>query len=85
MATPTKVDTTTFQIFGRTVGRNDILSRYWELATLDTEQTKGSLTGQLKALDSLCAQLNLTATSDDSDEIPDFFRAEWLPKLNEEE
>jgi len=37
--------------------RNQILNRYWELANLDSEQTKGNITGQLKALDSLCEQL----------------------------
>jgi hypothetical protein len=37
--------------------RNQILNRYWELANLDTEETKGNILGQLKALDSLCEQL----------------------------
>jgi hypothetical protein len=37
--------------------RNQILNRYWELANLDEEKTKGNITGQLKALDSLCEEL----------------------------
>ena len=37
--------------------RNQILNMYWELANLNPEQTKGNITGQLKALDSLCEQL----------------------------
>ena len=37
--------------------RNQILNRYWELANLNPEKTKGNITGQLKALDSLCEQL----------------------------
>ena len=40
--------------------RDQILNRYWELANLDSEQTKGNITGQLKALDSLCEELALT-------------------------
>jgi hypothetical protein len=37
--------------------RDQILNRYWELASLDPEITKGNITGQLKALDSLCQEL----------------------------
>ena len=37
--------------------RNQILNRYWDLADLDPEKTKGNILGQLKALDSLCEQL----------------------------
>jgi hypothetical protein len=37
--------------------RDQILNRYWELANMNSEQTKGNITGQLKALDSLCEQL----------------------------
>ena len=32
------------------IDRNQILNRYWELANLTPEQTKGNITGQLKAL-----------------------------------
>ena len=37
--------------------RNQILNRYWDLADLDPEKTKGNILGQLKALDSLCEEL----------------------------
>jgi hypothetical protein len=37
--------------------RDQILNMYWELANLNPDQTKGNITGQLKALDSLCEQL----------------------------
>jgi hypothetical protein len=33
--------------------RNQILNRYWELANLTPEETKGNITGQLKALEAL--------------------------------
>ena len=36
---------------------DQVLSKYWELANLRPEETKGSITGQLKALDSLCEEL----------------------------
>ena len=35
------------------IDRNQILNRYWELANLDPEKTKGNILGQLKALDAL--------------------------------
>jgi hypothetical protein len=35
------------------IDRNQILNRYWELANLTPEQTKGNITGQLKALAAL--------------------------------
>jgi hypothetical protein len=33
--------------------RTQILNRYWELANLTPEETKGNISGQLKALDAL--------------------------------
>ena len=42
-----------------TITLDQVLNRYWELANLDVEATKGSITGQLKALDSLCELLAL--------------------------
>ena len=41
----------------RTIELSQVLDRYWDLANLDPEVTKGSITGQLKALDSLCDEL----------------------------
>jgi hypothetical protein len=56
-----------------------ILNRYWELANLDAEITKGSIAGQLKALDSLCEELALTPAAKEAKAIqsPGFYRSEW--------
>jgi hypothetical protein len=35
------------------IDRNQILNRYWELANLEPEKTKGNISGQLKALAAL--------------------------------
>jgi hypothetical protein len=39
--------------------RTQILGKYWELANLGPEATKGNIAGQLKALDSLCQELDV--------------------------
>jgi hypothetical protein len=39
--------------------REDLLNKYWELANLHPEVTKGTISGQLKALDSLCEELGV--------------------------
>jgi hypothetical protein len=39
--------------------RDQVLNRYWELAKLNSELTKGNITGQLKALDALREELAL--------------------------
>jgi hypothetical protein len=39
--------------------QNQTLKRYWEIANLDPETTKGDITRQLKALNSLCQKLGL--------------------------
>jgi hypothetical protein len=59
--------------------RDKILNRYWELANLDAESTKGTIAGQLKALDSLCEELFRTpAVKPKSPAQPqDFYRSEW--------
>jgi hypothetical protein len=65
--------------------RNDILNKYWDLAGLDPEKTKGNILGQLKALDSLCEELAqgdkprppATRIPD-----PDIYRAGWMPEAN---
>ncbi len=41
------------------IDREQILAKYWELANLTPEETKGNVTGQLKALDALCKELRL--------------------------
>ena len=63
--------------------RIQILNLYWELANLDAEATKGNISGQLKALDSLCEEL---AAGDqprlhaDQTPEPDIYRAAWMPE-----
>ena len=42
------------------IDRNQILNRYWELANLTPEQTKGNISGQLKALAGLWELLRST-------------------------
>jgi hypothetical protein len=63
------------------IGLDDVLNRYWELANLTAENTKGSITGQLKALDSLCEQLALK--SGDKNLTPrlpaqGFYQSQWM-------
>ena len=64
------------------VGRAEILGRYWELAKLDPEITKGTITGQLKALDSLCQELALEEGGEDdpaAGELPQqIYRSAWM-------
>jgi hypothetical protein len=60
--------------------RNQILNRYWELANLDSELTKGNITGQLKALDSLCEELALASTEKPNQRLHprEIYRALWM-------
>ena len=61
--------------------RNQILNRYWELANLDSEQTKGNITGQLKALDSLCEQLAVAEKPNALAKpavVHEIYRAGWM-------
>ena len=61
--------------------RNQILNKYWELASLDAEQTKGSILGQLKALDSLCAELAAGDKPPANRTIEaDIYRSAWMPQ-----
>ena len=77
MIHPKKVDSNTFQIFGRTIGRNDILARLWELANLSPATTKGSVTGQLKALELLWECLAHMPV-DHAPLKPSVYRAAWM-------
>jgi hypothetical protein len=78
MTQPKKVNSNTVQIFGRAVGRNEILARYWELASIDPASTKDSITGQLNALELLWEGLALRPV-DDGPLKPNIYRAPWLP------
>jgi hypothetical protein len=68
---------------GLNFDRNQILNKYWDLADLDPEKTKGNILGQLKALDSLCEQLaagDKPRSPADRIPEPDIYRAGWMPK-----
>jgi hypothetical protein len=60
--------------------RNQILNRYWELANLNAEETKGSITGQLKALDSLCEQLAIEKPGKPM-AAREIYRSAWMVDL----
>jgi hypothetical protein len=58
--------------------RNQILNRYWELANLNAEETKGNITGQLKALDSLCEQLATVEKPAKPANVQEIYRSAWM-------
>jgi hypothetical protein len=63
--------------------RNQILNKYWDLADLDPEKTKGNILGQLKALDSLCEELaqgDKPRSPEKQIDEPDIYRASWMPE-----
>ena len=76
------------------LGRDQILARLWELATLSHEVTRGSITGQIKALSMIVAIEGLipSATKNDRRLSPSqtqpaappvkaqIYKAEWLRK-----
>jgi hypothetical protein len=78
MIQPKKVNSNTVQFFGRTIGRDEILARYWELASIDPASTKDSMTGQLNALGLLWECLALEYV--EAPLKPNIFRAPWLPE-----
>jgi hypothetical protein len=66
--------------------RNDVLNKYWELAGLDPDQTKGNILGQLKALDTLCeetAKGNKSKSPARQTPEPDIYEAAWMPEYNQ--
>jgi hypothetical protein len=72
---------------GLTISRDQILARYWELANLSPETTKGSITGQLHALESLCVELRLAPNKDSTKPLPaqEIYRSAWMagsPRAN---
>ena len=58
--------------------RTQILNRYWELANLNAEETKGNITGQLKALDSLCEQLAAPEKPAKPANVQEIYRSAWM-------
>jgi hypothetical protein len=57
---------------------DQILARYWELANLDLKSTKGTITGQLKALELLCEELR--RAPEGSTAKPRIYQSEWMVK-----
>ncbi len=55
-----------------------ILDRYWELAKLEPDTTKGNITGQLKALESLNEELRRAPGKESGK--PAIYRSAWMPK-----
>ena len=66
---------------GLMIGRDQILAKYWELANLTPQETKGSITGQLKALDSLCEELRLKPVDTNRPGSQEIYRSAWLAGL----
>jgi predicted CoA-binding protein len=68
-----------------TIRLEQVLDKYWELANVNPEATKGSITGQLKALDSLLAELS-GKTGDAARKRVDtveVYRSQWMPEVAE--
>ena len=65
---------------GLNIDREQILAKYWELANLTPETTKGSITGQLHALESLCIELRLAPNKDSTKPLPaqEIYRSAWM-------
>jgi hypothetical protein len=77
-ADPTSIQT---KADGFNIGRVHILNKYWELANLDPEATKGNITGQLKALDSLCEELGLVKAAQEGEQSSgrqEIYRSAWM-------
>ena len=56
--------------------RDRVLNRLWELANVPAEETKGSITGQLKALEMLLAALPAQPAA--TAKVAPFYRAAWM-------
>ncbi len=63
---------------GLKIEYEQILARYWELANLTPEQTRGNVTGQLKALDALCNELRLKPIDNHRPAAPEIYRSAWM-------
>src|ERR1700740_3029129 len=75
------------------LGRDQILTRLWELATLSHEATRGTIAGQIKALSMSVAieglipdrRLSLPATQPAAPPVKaDIYTAEWLREQQRE-
>ncbi len=59
---------------------DQVLNRYWELARLDPDATKGNILGQLKALDALREEQTsaLARIPTDQSRPNGIYRAAWM-------
>src|SRR6202046_4569993 len=68
------------------IGREQVLTRLWEIANLSPEMTRGSITGQVKALSMIVAMQNFIpdrfATSSEKKSVPgpapQIYASAWL-------
>jgi hypothetical protein len=60
------------------IDRNQILAKYWELANLSPEDTKGNITGQLHALEILCEELRLNPVESNRPRTQEIYRSAWM-------
>jgi hypothetical protein len=63
---------------GLKIDRDQILAKYWELANLTPEETKGNITGQLKALDALWQELRLKPIDTNRPASQEIYRSAWM-------
>ena len=61
---------------------DQVLNRYWELARLGADETKGNILGQLKALDALREEQTsaLTRIPTKQFRLNGIYRAAWMPE-----
>ena len=67
---------------GLKIDHDQILAKYWELANLTPAETKGSITGQLHALDTLCEELRLMPNKEANKPAPapEIYRSAWMTR-----
>ncbi len=70
------------RVVHKKIERDQIMDRYWYLANLGAEETKGSILGQLKALDTLLELTQKPAEAAKSAArpmpVPDIYRSDWM-------
>jgi hypothetical protein len=64
---------------GLKIDRDQILAKYWELANLEPERTKGNITGQLNALDALWQELRRKPAETNRPSSQEIYRSAWMP------